>query len=103
MVEEVQENQISQLIDICCISREWARFALESADPPWDLSAAALLVVSNDFAPVATSSAAASAPLPPERSVASMTDALSLIDRAIEASLSSGLTHDEENYRIEQI
>ena len=65
MVEEVQENQISQLIDICCISREWARFALESADPPWDLSAAALLVVSNDFTRVATSSATAPAPLPP--------------------------------------
>ena len=73
MAEEVRAALIQQVVDIACVSKGWARFALDSCSPPWDLSAAITLVVSSDFAtrgapppPISTGAAGTSrAPLSP--------------------------------------
>ena len=84
-----------------CISDRWAHFALETCYLPWDLSAAAALVVSEEF------SRSVSMIPSPRNSVGTTMDdieqRMSLIDRAIEASLRSGLPVSEENARVQSL
>jgi len=131
------------VIEIACVTERWARLALESSSPPWDLAAAVTMVVSSDFArrngaddsttPTAPNQSSnvssghahggsqesdnrggpsghletgdnnghdrsASRVDPPVSP--SLYGALSAIDRAIAASLGSGLTAAEEGLRV---
>jgi hypothetical protein len=45
----VQYELIKQVIDIACVTERRARFALETAEPPWDLAAAVTMVTSKEY------------------------------------------------------